>query len=149
MTQSGLVSGPGGGLKGGPAQLTLAPLDDPMVIKRERPIKIERAIPAELWCKPRRSGKLPSTSSYGTSERPVWEPVIVGKGQRERLVPMSAGDADCVSAWIPEQVWTASRRSLYRLSLIVRSHRRPAAKPTPLQGDPTVAQGVASRSTQM
>lgn len=29
-------------------------------------------------------------SSYGTLERPVWELTIVGKGQRERTVPLSA-----------------------------------------------------------
>ena len=106
-------------------------VNDPVAIKRERAMKIERALPAELWRKLRgeldarsaEAGDSRSTaqwravraaillmgdsglrreeaasarrenlrpSSYGTLERPVWELTIVGKGRRERTVPVSA-----------------------------------------------------------
>jgi integrase len=40
-------------------------------------------------------------SSYGTSERPVWELTIVGKGQRERTVPVSAATLNALRAhWL-------------------------------------------------
>jgi integrase len=106
-------------------------VNDPVVIKRERAMKIERALPAELWRKlrdeldvraaeeggatngaqwravraaillmgdsglrreeaasARREALRPS--SFGTPARPVWELTLVGKGQRERTVPVSA-----------------------------------------------------------
>lgn len=119
-------------------------VNDPVAVKRERAMKIERALPAQLWRKlraeldarcadadvapngsnnglewqgpkrgpqwravraaillmgdsglrreeaasARREGLRPS--SVGTPERPVWELTIVGKGQRERTVPVSA-----------------------------------------------------------
>ncbi|SAL00406.1 integrase [Caballeronia arationis] len=115
-------------------------VNDPIVIKRERAMKIERALPAQLWRKLRgeldarasEAGDSRSTaqwresksgvqwravraaillmgdsglrreeaasarrenlkaSVYGTLERPMWELTIVGKGQRERTVPVSA-----------------------------------------------------------
>ncbi|WP_250481192.1 phage integrase family protein [Caballeronia sp. GAOx1] len=119
-------------------------VNDPMVVKRERPMKIERALPAGLWRKLRDELDVRSAdqggatagaqwhmdtnrrqngvqwravraaillmgdsglrreeaararredlrpSSFGTPERPVWELTIVGKGQRERTVPVSA-----------------------------------------------------------
>jgi integrase len=111
-------------------------VNDPVVVKRERAMKIERALPAELWRKLRgeldarsaETGAVQSRESksgvqwravraaillmgdsglrreeaasarrenlrpspYGTLERPVWELTIVGKGQRERTVPVSA-----------------------------------------------------------
>jgi integrase len=106
-------------------------VNDPIAIKRERAMQIERALPAELWRKLRgeldarsaEAGDSRSTaqwravraaillmgdsglrreeaasarrdnlrpSSYGTVERPVRELTIVGKGQRERTVPVSA-----------------------------------------------------------
>ncbi|WP_309789562.1 site-specific integrase [Caballeronia sp. LZ019] len=119
-------------------------VNDPVVIKRERPIKIERALPADLWRKLRDELDVRSAeesggtagaqwrmdtntrqagvqwravraaillmgdsglrreeaasarrealrpSSFGTPERPVWELTLVGKGQRERTVPVSA-----------------------------------------------------------
>jgi integrase len=114
-------------------------VNDPVAIKRERAMKIERALPAELWRKLRgeldvrcaEAGDSRSTaqwresqavvqwravratillmgdsglrrdeaasarrenlkaSVYGTLERPVWELTVVGKGQRERTVPVS------------------------------------------------------------
>jgi integrase len=111
-------------------------VNDPVVVKRASAMKIERALPAELWrmlrgeldarcaetgvaegresksgaqwravraaillmgdsglrreeaASARREHLRPS--SYGTHERPVWELTIVGKGQRERTVPVSA-----------------------------------------------------------
>jgi len=40
-------------------------------------------------------------SSYGTLERPVWELTIVGKGQRERTVPVSAATLNALRAhWL-------------------------------------------------
>ncbi|MDR5748914.1 phage integrase family protein [Caballeronia sp. LZ029] len=102
-------------------------VNDPMVVKRERAMKIERALPAQLWRKLRVELDMRSAeegamqwravraailmmgdsglrreeaasaqrknlrpSSFGTLERPVWELTIVGKGQRERTVPVSA-----------------------------------------------------------
>jgi integrase len=127
-------------------------VNDPMVIERERPIKIERALPAALWSKLRgeldvRSAEEGGTttgaqwrvdtkrrhagvqwravraaillmgdsglrreeaasarrehlrpSSYGTLERPVWELTIVGTGQRERTVPVSAATLNALRA---------------------------------------------------
>jgi integrase len=37
-------------------------------------------------------------SVYGTLERPVWELTVVGKGQRERTVPVSAATIDALRA---------------------------------------------------
>jgi integrase len=37
-------------------------------------------------------------SSFGTPERPVWELTIVGKGQRERTVPVSAATLNALRA---------------------------------------------------
>ena len=37
-------------------------------------------------------------SVYGTLERPVWELTIVGKGQRERTVPVSAATLEALRA---------------------------------------------------
>jgi integrase len=39
-----------------------------------------------------------SPSSYGTPDRPVWELTVVGKGQRERTVPVSAATLDALRA---------------------------------------------------
>ncbi|WP_250517740.1 site-specific integrase [Caballeronia sp. INDeC2] len=134
-------------------------VNDPVVIKRERAIKIERALPAELWRKVR--GELDARSaeaggvqgresasgvqwrecrngvqwravraaillmgdsglrreeaasarrehlrpsSYGTLERPVWELTIVGKGQRERTVPVSAATLKALRAHWSDRV---------------------------------------------
>ncbi|WP_309243996.1 tyrosine-type recombinase/integrase [Caballeronia sp. EK] len=121
---------------------------DPVVVKRERPMKIERALPANLWRKLRdeldvrsaeESGATAGAhwrefqagvqwravraaillmgdsglrreedasarrealrpSSFGTTERPVWELTIVGKGQRERTVPVSAATLNALRA---------------------------------------------------
>ncbi len=102
-------------------------VNDPVVIKRERGMKIERALPADLWRKLRNELEWRSEeqgavqwravraaillmgdsglrreeaasarrealrpSSFGTPERPVWELTLVGKGRRERTVPVSA-----------------------------------------------------------
>jgi integrase len=46
-------------------------------------------------------------SFYGTLDRPVWELTIVGKGQRERTVPVSAATLDALRAH-----W-ADRRKLF------------------------------------
>ncbi|BBQ03407.1 hypothetical protein BSFA1_85350 (plasmid) [Burkholderia sp. SFA1] len=46
-------------------------------------------------------------SFYGTLDRPVWELTIVGKGQRERVVPVSAATLDALRAH-----W-ADRRKLF------------------------------------
>ncbi|BBU33372.1 hypothetical protein BTHE68_71060 (plasmid) [Burkholderia sp. THE68] len=110
-------------------------VNDPMVIKRERAMKIERALPADLWRKLRgeldvRSAEAGAMqwravraavllmgdsglrreeaasarredlrpSSFGTPERPVWELTIVGKGQRERTVPVSAATLNALRA---------------------------------------------------
>ncbi|GGD96702.1 site-specific integrase [Caballeronia grimmiae] len=119
-------------------------VNDPVVVKRERAMKVERALPADLWRKLRdeldaRSAEAGSThgrasgssvqwravraamllmgdsglrreeaasarredlrpSSYGTFERPVWELTIVGKGQRERTVPVSAATLNALRA---------------------------------------------------
>jgi integrase len=117
-------------------------VNDPIVIKRERPMKIERALPADLWRKlrgelnVRSAGESGATadaqwravraaillmgdsglrreeaararredlrpSSFGTPERPVWELTIVGKGQRERTVPVSAATLNALRAhWL-------------------------------------------------
>ncbi|SAK70257.1 integrase [Caballeronia glebae] len=102
-------------------------------------MKIERALPADLWRKLRgeldvRSAEESGTtapaqwravraaillmgdsglrreeaasarredlrpSSYGTLERPVWELTLVGKGQRERTVPVSAATLNALRA---------------------------------------------------
>jgi integrase len=37
-------------------------------------------------------------SFYGTIDRPVWELTVVGKGQRERIVPVSAATLDALRA---------------------------------------------------
>ncbi|SAL80957.1 integrase [Caballeronia terrestris] len=106
-------------------------VNDPPVIQRVSAMKIERALPADLWRRLRNEldvrcaeeGDSRSTaqwrsmratillmgdsglrreeaasarrenlkaSVYGTLARPVWELTIVGKGQRERTVPVSA-----------------------------------------------------------
>ncbi|CAL8481702.1 phage integrase family protein [Caballeronia sp. S22] len=122
-------------------------VNDPAVIKRERAMKIERALPANLWRKLRDELDQRSTeegveqgrqsasgvqwravraamllmgdsglrreeaasarrehlrpSSFGTLERPVWELTIVGKGQRERTVPVSAATLNALRAhWL-------------------------------------------------
>ncbi|KDR27143.1 site-specific integrase [Caballeronia zhejiangensis] len=123
-------------------------VNDPMVIKRQRAMKIERALPADLWRKLRdeldvrsvqESGATAGAqwresqagvqwravraaillmgdsglrreeaasarredlrpSFFGTPERPVWELTIVGKGQRERTVPVSAATLNALRA---------------------------------------------------
>lgn len=127
-------------------------VNDPMVIKRERAMKIERALPAGLWRKLRDELDVRSAvecgatagaqwrmdtnlrrngvqwravraaillmgdsglrreeaasarredlrpSSFGTPERPVWELTLVGKGQRERTVPVSAATLNALRA---------------------------------------------------
>ncbi|MCI1047784.1 site-specific integrase [Caballeronia zhejiangensis] len=110
-------------------------VNDPTVIKRERAMKIERALPAALWRKLRNELEWRSEeqgavqwramraaillmgdsglrreeaasarredlrpSSFGTPERPVWELTIVGKGQRERTVPVSAATLNALRA---------------------------------------------------
>jgi integrase len=127
-------------------------VNDPIVIKRERAMKIERALPAGLWCKLRGELDVRSAeeggatagaqwrmdtnmrqagvqwravraaillmgdsglrreeaasarrealrpSSFGTPERPVWELTLIGKGQRERTVPVSAATLNALSA---------------------------------------------------
>lgn len=110
-------------------------VNDPMVIKRERAVKIERALPADLWRKLRAELDARSTeadamqwravraaillmgdsglrreeaaiarrenlnpSFYGTLDRPVWELTVVGKGQRERTVPVSAATLEALRA---------------------------------------------------
>jgi integrase len=122
-------------------------VNDPAVVKRENSMKIERALPAALWCKLRdaldaqcaedataqwrdsrdgvqwravraaillmgdsglRREEAASAcrenlrpSSYGTLERPVWELTVVGKGQRERTVPVSAATLAALRAhWV-------------------------------------------------
>jgi integrase len=117
-------------------------VNDPAVIKRERAMKIERALPANLWRKLRdeldqrsaeeggatagaqwravRAAMLLMGDSglrreeaasarrehlhpsfFGTLERPVWELTIVGKGQRERTVPVSAATLNALRAhWL-------------------------------------------------
>ncbi|MDR5749130.1 phage integrase family protein [Caballeronia sp. LZ029] len=117
-------------------------VNDPVVIKRERAMKIERALPAGLWRKLRDELDVRSAaegaatagaqwravravillmgdsglrreeaasarredlrpSSYSTFERPVWELTIVGKGQRERTVPVSAATLNALRAhWV-------------------------------------------------
>ncbi|EKS72029.1 site-specific integrase [Caballeronia zhejiangensis] len=119
-------------------------VNDPVVVKRASPMKIERALPAALWRKLRveldarsadqgavqwravraailllgdsglrreeaanaRCDSLKS-SIYGTLDRPVWELTVVGKGQRERTVPVSAATLDALRAH-----W-ADRRKLF------------------------------------
>ncbi|VXC90599.1 Integrase (fragment) [Burkholderia sp. 8Y] len=117
-------------------------VNDPVVIKRERAMRIERALPANLWRKlrdeldvqaaeeggatngaqwrvvraaillmgdsglrreeaanARREDLRPS--SFGTPERPVWELTLVGKGQRERTVPVSTATLGALRAhWL-------------------------------------------------
>ncbi|MDR5736279.1 site-specific integrase [Caballeronia sp. LZ025] len=110
-------------------------VNDPVVIKRERVMKIERALPADLWRKLRNELEWRSEeqgavqwcavraaillmgdsglrreeaasarredlrpSSFGTPERPVWELTLVGKGQRERTVPVSAATLNALRA---------------------------------------------------
>ncbi|SAL88210.1 integrase [Caballeronia arvi] len=117
-------------------------VNDPMVIKRERAMRIERALSAELWRKLRRELDVQSAkeggatagaqwravraaillrgdsglrreeaasarrenlrpSPYGTHDRPVWELTIVGKGQRERTVRVSAATLAALRAhWV-------------------------------------------------
>ncbi|SAL66120.1 integrase [Caballeronia humi] len=113
-------------------------VNDPPVIQRASGMKIERALPAELWRRLRneldvrcgeeggaqaiqwravratillmgdsglrrdeaasaRREKL-KASVYGTLERPVWELTIVGKGQRERTVSVSAATLEALRA---------------------------------------------------
>jgi integrase len=128
------------------------PINDPIVIKRERRMKIERALPSNLWRKLRDELNVRSAeeggatagaqwrmetnmrrngvqwravraaillmgdsglrreeaasarredlrpSSFGTLERPVWGLTIVGKGQRERTVPVSAATLNALRA---------------------------------------------------
>ncbi|WP_167528670.1 site-specific integrase [Paraburkholderia azotifigens] len=119
-------------------------VNDPPVIRRRNTMKIERALPADLWrrlrdeldvrcaderaapwrdsrngvqwravraaillmgdsglrreeaASARREDLAPSV--YGTLERPVWELTIVGKGQRERTVPVSAATLTALRA---------------------------------------------------
>ncbi len=119
-------------------------VNDPPVIRRRNAMKIERALPADLWrrlrdeldvrcaderaapwrdsrngvqwravraaillmgdsglrreeaASARREDLAPSV--YGTLERPVWELTIVGKGQRERTVPISAATLTALRA---------------------------------------------------
>ncbi|SAL86236.1 integrase [Caballeronia terrestris] len=123
-------------------------VNDPPVIQRASAMKIERALPADLWRRLRseldvrcaEEGDCRSTaqwreskrgvqwravraaillmgdsglrreeaasarrenlkaSVYGTLERPVWELTIVGKGQRERTVPVSAATLGALRA---------------------------------------------------
>jgi integrase len=110
-------------------------INDPPVIRRANSMKIERALPAELWRKLRDELDVRSApehasqwralratillmgdsglrreeassarrenlkpSAYGTLERPVWELTIVGKGQRERTVPVSAATLSALRA---------------------------------------------------
>lgn len=110
-------------------------VNDPVVMKRASAMKIERALPAELWRKLRNELEARSeeegafqwravraaillmgdsglrreeaamarrenlrSSFYGTLVRPVWELTIVGKGQRERTVPVSAATLDALRA---------------------------------------------------
>ncbi|MEM5387871.1 site-specific integrase [Paraburkholderia phymatum] len=102
-------------------------VNDPPVIRRASAMRIERALPADLWrrlrveldvrCADERAVQWRAVraaillmgdsglrreeaasalrenlkaSVYGTPGRPVWELTIVGKGQRERTVPVSA-----------------------------------------------------------
>ncbi|BAO92962.1 putative integrase (plasmid) [Caballeronia cordobensis] len=116
-------------------------VNDPVVVKRASPMKIERALPAALWSTLReeldkRSAKTDGVqwraartaillmgdsgmrrdkvaiarranlapSLYGTLNRPVWAPVIVGKGQRERSVPVSGATLEALRAhWADRQ----------------------------------------------
>jgi integrase len=114
-------------------------VNDPMVTRRERAMKIERALPSTLWRKLRDELDVRSAeeggatagaqwravraaillmgdsglrreeaasarredlrpSSFGTLDRPVWELTIVGKGQRERTVPVSAATLNALRA---------------------------------------------------
>jgi integrase len=103
-------------------------VNDPPVIRHANTMKIDRALPAELWrncvtssmcdvvIRSRHNGGRCATTIllmgdsglrreeaasarrehpravhvYGTLERSVWELTIIGKGQRERTVPVSA-----------------------------------------------------------
>ncbi|WP_244831983.1 phage integrase family protein [Caballeronia sp. TF1N1] len=110
-------------------------VNDPPIIRRANSMKIDRALPAELWRKlrdeldvrcadplasqwralratvllmgdsglrreeaasARREGLKPSV--YGTLDRPVWELTIVGKGRRERTVPVSLATLSALRA---------------------------------------------------
>jgi integrase len=112
-------------------------VNDPPVIQRASAMKIERALPADLWRRLRNEldmrcaeeGDSRSTSQwramratillmgdsglrreeaasarrenlkpsvYGTLARPVWELTIVGKGQRERTVPVSVATLEAM-----------------------------------------------------
>ncbi|BCZ85749.1 hypothetical protein PTKU64_94240 (plasmid) [Paraburkholderia terrae] len=111
-------------------------VNDPSVVKRASTMKIERALPADLWRKLRAeldARSAPEQASqwravraaillmgdsglrreeaasarrenlkasvYGTlDERPVWELTLVGKGQRERMVPVSTATLDALRA---------------------------------------------------
>jgi integrase len=114
-------------------------VNDPPVIQRASAMKIERALPADLWrrlrdeldvrCAEERDSRSTAQwravratillmgdsglrreeaasaqrenlkpSMYGTLEQPVWELTIVGKGQRERTVPVSAATLDALRA---------------------------------------------------
>jgi site-specific recombinase XerD len=122
-------------------------VNDPVAIKRERAMKIERALPGALWRKLREELDVKCTeavgaramqwravratillmgdsglrreeaacarredlkaSSFTTIERPVWELTIVGKGQRERTVPVGAATLTALRAH-----WADRQRSL-------------------------------------
>ncbi|WP_250476035.1 site-specific integrase [Caballeronia sp. GAFFF1] len=108
-------------------------INDPAVIKRASPMRIERGLTAGLWRKLRDELDARSTegsatqwrvvravillmgdsglrreeaavahrenlrpSFYGTFDRPVWELTLVGKGQRERTVPVSAATPEAL-----------------------------------------------------
>jgi integrase len=110
-------------------------VNDPVVVKRASPMKIERALPARLWRKLRdeldfRSKEADAVqwravraaillmgdsglrrdetalarrenlhpSSYATHDVSIWELTIVGKGQRERTVPVSDATLDAIRA---------------------------------------------------
>jgi integrase len=132
-------------------------VNDPMVTRRERAMKIERALPSTLWRKLRDELEVRSAeeggvtagaqwrmdtnmrrngvqwravraaillmgdsglrreeaararredlrpSSYGTLERPVWELTLIGKGQRERTVPVSAATLNALRAHLRDR----------------------------------------------
>nr|WP_250495365.1 phage integrase family protein [Caballeronia sp. GAWG1-1] len=110
-------------------------VNDPPIVRRANSMKIDRALPAELWRKlrdeldvrcadplasqwralratvllmgdsglrreeaasARREDLRPSV--YGTLDRPVWELTIVGKGRRERTVPVSLATLSALRA---------------------------------------------------
>jgi integrase len=110
-------------------------VNDPPIVRRANSMKIDRALPADLWRKLRdeldarsvdplasqwralratillmgesglRSEEAASArredlkpSVYGTLDRPVWELTIVGKGRRERTVPVSLATLSALRA---------------------------------------------------